>query len=227
MSTNGEKSSESSESVEGAELRHLQETLDQYGSFIVRGPTFSVLQPRGPVKHRQLLASRLGCICYAEAHLNSFSKPVKQHAFVIVARNPHPKTETWASAFLSNVHKTFGHQPYGLLKGGRGSGCVSWVKWSIPAMLLEPGFISEAEFARILATGEGADAMGKCLADSITATFESGLVALSIGHAYRGSGDKGAFVKMREDFDPSYDQEAELCESYVIAATEYLTGSAK
>lgn len=213
MSANGETSKSVAETAE---------VVDCFGSFIRRGPCFSVLQPRGPLRHRQELATQLRCVCYAEAHLNSFSKPVVQHAFVITSKTPHHLTEVWASRFLENVREAFGHKSYGVLRGGKGSGNVSHVHWRIPAMLLEPGFISEPEFVRILSTGEGLDQMGKCLADSVASTFDRGLVALSIGHAYRGSGDMGAFAAIRED--PAFDQEAELCEGYVVAATDHLIG---
>jgi hypothetical protein len=97
-------------------------------------------------------------------------------------------------------------------------------------MLLEPLFLSHPETALTL-QGEGTDDLGRCLAESIMETFpEGGLVGLSIGHMYRGTGDKGAKLPTDRDgdgvpdweWDTSTDEEAELCEAYVKAATEIL-----
>jgi hypothetical protein len=103
-------------------------------------------------------------------------------------------------------------------------------------MLLEPMFMTDPEMLRRITTGEGIDGLGRCLADSIVATFpHGGLVGLSIGHAYRGGGDKGAKAPMIDDnkngepdydWDESFDEEAELVEAYVDSATEMLVGVA-
>lgn len=207
-------------------------TIDKHGSFISEGPRYSVLQCRGPVRYRQTLASDRGVICYAEAHLNASSNPKAQHGFVIAGSTTPKSTEEWADAYLSRIAETFGVKTYGVKKGIRGSGNVHWVKWPTPTMLLEPLFVSDPIMAARITSGEGLDALGRCLAGSIRATFpDGGLVGLSIGHAYRGTGDGGANVARMDidgdgevdEPDPAFDQEAELCEAYVDAATEILT----
>lgn len=197
--------------------------LDKFGSFITKGPIFSVLQCRGSVSHRQALASKQGVICYAEAHLNSHTDPKPQYAMVIAPKAMPKNAIRLAESFLEKVSKEFDIPNGGIVRGVRGSGCVQYVKWPTPSILLEPGFISNPEFAEVLQTGEGQEFLGKCLADAIIETFPGGgLVGLSIGHAYRGTGDKGANLT-GTGWDPAFDQEAELCEAYIDFATEYLT----
>jgi len=105
---------------------------------------------------------------------------------------------------------------------GAGSGNLQYV--AAPALLLEPGFISDPEYAARVSTGEGADKLGRCIAAAIVKAFPAGgIVGLSVGHRYRGNGDMGAPVAGSED--PAFDQEAELAELYLDAATEVLLGS--
>lgn len=206
-------------------------TIDEAGSFITDGKKWSVLQCRGSVRNRQRLASQKHVICYAEAHLNSVPDQKVQHGFVITGENIPKATERWAESFLGKVADSFDVDTHGIMKGAQGSGCVQYVTWPTPTMLLEPLFLSHPETAELLTTGEGIDMLGRCLAESIMETFpDGGLVGLSIGHAYRGTGDKGA--KLPADlngdgipdweWDTSLDEEAELCEAYVKAATEIL-----
>lgn len=211
--------------------------IDQHGSFVAEGPLFSVLQCRGPVRYRQDLASRRRVICYAEAHLNAFTNPATQYGFVVTGSSVPEQTHAWANAFLERVREKFNVPNRGILRGVPGAGCVQWVRWPTPTMLLEPGFMSHPPFAAKLQTGEGQDALGQCLAESIRACFpQGGLVGLSIGHAYRGNNDPGAHVEPSDfdgdgvldwEHDPKFDDEAELAEAYVTAATEYLTSYEK
>lgn len=220
-----------------------QTIIDTHGSFITKGPKYSVLQCRGPVRYRQQLASERGVICYCEGHLNAFAaqfdaqgnrKPSPQYGFVVTGKNTPPKTEDWAESYLSKIGATFGIPTKGIVRGVPGQGCVQWVKWPTPTMLLEPLFMTDQEMAKRIMTGEGIDALGRCLADSIVETFpHGGLVGFSIGHAYRGNGDKGANAPLIDDnkdgepdyeWDESFDQEAELVEAYIDSATEMLVG---
>lgn len=219
------------------------QTVDQYGSYIAKGPKFSVLECRGPVRHRQQLASERRVICYAEGHLNAFAtqrdehgnrKPSPQYGFVITGKNVSQNAEDWAEAYLSRIAETFGVATKGIVRGVPGSGCVQWVKWPTPSMLLEPVFMTDPDMAQRIMTGEGIDALGWCLADSIIATFpHGGLVGFSKGHIHRGTGDKGAQSPNIDDnndgvpdydWDESFDQEGELVEAYIDSAIEQLIG---
>jgi len=198
--------------------------IDAYGSFITHGPRYSVLQCRGPVAHRQALASTHGVICYAEAHLNSFTNPDTQYGFVITGNNVPTKTIAWAKAYLSRIEHELHIPTKGIVRGVSGQGCVKHVRWPTPTMLLEPCFISHPNTARLLYSGLGIQALGRALAESIAECFpDGGLVGLSVGHMYRGTGDRGARLPRDEwSWDPSFDDEGELCDAYVTRATEIL-----
>lgn len=207
------------------------QTVDQYGSFITTGPHFSVLQCRGPVRHRQMLASSSKVICYAEHHLNSHKNRDINHGFVVTGKNIPKATERWASEYLAQVEYEFVVETKGIVRGVPGAGCVQWVTWPTPTMLLEPLFLSHDGVAEVLSTPEGREALGRCLSQSIIRTFaKGGLVGFSIGHAYRNSptliGDPGALFPPQDegepDWDEAFDTEAEVCEDAIKYATAHL-----
>lgn len=185
--------------------------------------TFTVHQARGNLTARQIGANRAGCIAYAEQHLNATTNPAINYALAIVARDASERSKDWARTYTRIVSATFGHPDRGVSIGPpRGSYNVKLCK--CPAILLEPGFVSNPEFAAIARTGEGIDALATCLVDSIVECFpQGGLVGLSVGHMYRGKDDPGAPVYEHEALhDPDFDDEAELNDAIVIAATEML-----
>jgi hypothetical protein len=208
------------------DIADTSEIIDDHGSFIVRGPKFSVLQCRGPVLYRQKLATERAVICYSEAHLNSFPNPDVQHGFVITGSSVPPKTVEWAGMYLRNIEHELHIPTKGIVRNVPGQGCVMHVKWPTPTMLLEPCFMSQPDTARFIYAG-GFRALGRALADSIVQCFPSGgLVGLSVGHLYRGGGDRGARAPADEwSWDKSFDDEGELCDAYVNDATERLVST--
>lgn len=199
------------------------ETLDAYGSTLTRGKHYHVLDARGPVfgptYYRQMLANEQNVICYAEGHVNASASPAAKYAFCVAAPTAGQKTLEWGDAFLRRSCAAFDLPNHGVIKGGVGSGNVSRVR--APALLLEPGFLTYRPFLDALLTGEGIDAMGRALAESIRECFPGGgVVGLSVGHMYRGNGDKGAPAPHVED--PAWDQEAEIAEAYLKSAAQFL-----
>lgn len=198
-----------------------------WGSRIVKGPVFSVVDIRGPVfgptYHSQVLADRLGVICYAEAHANAAAPPkpgkapASQAMVIIPAGHTAPKTQAWARAYLSALAREGLNAQTPHVLSGKGSGNVARIGSRRPAMLLEPGFLTDPEFAAFIRTGEGIDALGRALAHSIIQTFpEGGLVGLRIGHAFRTSPDDpydpGASIPDAFDADRTEDEHAEAAE---------------
>lgn len=209
-----------------------QEIVDDYGSFIVKGPLFSVLECRGPVRHRQDLASQRRVICYAEQHLNSHPDGSINYAFVITGPAFPSATKTWSASYLGKVSDCFQVRDFGIRRGVPGQGCVRWVKWPTPTMLLEPLFLSHPEVAERMQLPEAREALGICLAESVIETFPAGgLVGLSVGHAFRGNNDPGALYPQQDPdepgWDPDFDTEAEVCTSIVAYATDHLTRAQK
>lgn len=204
----------------------------EWGSRQVDGPYYSVADLRGPVfgptYYRQLLARRLGAICYAEGHLNASTNAKTNRAEVVIATSAAPKARAWASAYLDELVAQSVQPSLGQVIGGRGAGNIARV--DVPAMLLEPGFVSNPDFAAFARTGEGIDALGRALARSIMRTFPGGgLVTFSTGHAHRTRAalqDPGAPVADPDGWaeDPEWDSEVELVEAYLASAVEYLVG---
>ncbi|MDM8569493.1 N-acetylmuramoyl-L-alanine amidase, partial [Thiotrichales bacterium HSG1] len=78
---------------------------------------------------------------------------------------------------------------------GRGNGNVKYT--NMPAVLLEPLFVSNPSHAKIVRSEEGQDKLAKVLADSIVEFFpKGGKIAFSVGHKYKTSRprDRGAAV---------------------------------
>jgi len=215
-------------------------TLDptcKHGSLTMRGRRFDVHQLRGPVfgptHYRQLRANERGAVCYVEGHLNASTNPEANYAECILSPAAGDKTKLWARDFLTRLATAADVRSTGFRQSGAGAGNIARVK--APALFLEPGFVSNPFWAAFCRTGEGADCIGRCLAESIAETFPGGLVCLSVGHAYRrdGSdwnseetkGDGGAPVADPESGapeDPAFDEEAELVELYITSAAEHL-----
>jgi hypothetical protein len=209
----------------------------KHGSVVMTGKRFTVHQLRGPVfgpsHYRQKRANELGAVCHAEGHLNASTNRDANYAECILAQNAGDRTKLWARDFLTRLSVQADIRSTGYRQEGPGAGNISRVH--APAMLLEPGFVSNPHWAAFCRTGEGSDCIGRCLAESIAETFPGGLVCLSVGHAYRrdGSdwsgeekrGDGGAPVADPDEGvpeNPAFDEEAELVELYITSAAEHL-----
>lgn len=188
---------------------------------------------RGGIVQRQRGADEVGAQCFVDQHLNSVADPNINYGFVILADNASARTEEWANVYLEILAEKLGQRTAGVLRGVRGSGNVRWCR--CPSMLVEPGMISNPDFADKIRTGEGIDALAYCLAESIRRCFpdpEVGPVALSAGHAHRdddldaSTGDPGALIYDHGDehTDPAFDTEAEMNDQVVRAAAEMLEG---
>src|SRR5690606_21232532 len=140
------------------------EVIDSHGSFIVRGPRYSVLQCRGPVSHRQQLARRSGCRAYVEQHLNAAGSVSPNYSTAIVGPGCE-RSRAMAREYTRLCAAEFRIRDGGALVGHRGFGNVA--NAGCPHFLAEPGFVSNPEFAGIARTGEGIDAMARCLAQAI------------------------------------------------------------
>jgi hypothetical protein len=193
------------------------EFADPSGSLLVQGGRYSVWRARGSTYARQLGANRAPCICYVEQHLNAATSPDVNYALALISGHASAKTESWAQSYTARVAAEFGIRNGGVVKNPpRGAYNLRFA--AAPAMLVEPGFISHPEFAARVQTGEGLDALARCLVESIREAFpQGGIVGLSVGHAYRGKLDPGALVR-GEDLDPAFDTEAELNDQIIQLA---------
>ena len=145
---------------------------------------------------RQNAANKDHAICYVEQHLNSFNASAN-HGMALIALNGSMRSLKWANNYcilLQSAMKgliSFAH-PKRLASGERGGSCIKYT--NMPAILTEPLFVSNPSHVTFLRTG-GVRVLAQVLANSIMSTFpDGGLVALSIGHGYRGKLDAGAPV---------------------------------
>jgi hypothetical protein len=192
----------------------------------IDGPVWSVWRARGNLTVRQHAVNAAGCIAYAEEHMNATAPPKPgqkpaQYAMVIVADNASPRSIAWGGSYTRLVSETLGIPNRGVLKySGRGSYNVQLAR--CPAILLEPGFISDPTFASVVATGEVLDALAKCLVDSLVENFDPGLVGLSVGHGYRDKPDPGAILPKSALVDPAFANETALNDAIITTAEEML-----
>lgn len=153
----------------------------------------------GKVEARQRAANADKCICYIEHHFNASDSPDANYGAVLTAEKPSTATLRLATHYITRLHNRIGTKLYqnnGLVQGGfngRGMGLIKYCK--MPALILEPGFVSNPEYVIGLKNGQKIKALAEVLADSIMAAFpEGGLVGFSVGHKYRGNNDLGAPV---------------------------------
>lgn len=153
---------------------------------------------KGDYLARQLAANADKAVAYVEHHFNS-AGPTANYALVVVGSNASPTSVNWGSWYAKAVAERFGSKVYredGVARGGldgRGDGNVKHT--SMPAVLLEPLFVSNPQQAEIVRSASGQAALARILAESIRRFFPlGGLVAFSVGHKYKTSrpNDRGA-----------------------------------
>lgn len=153
---------------------------------------------KGEYLERQRAANADKAVAYVEHHFNS-AGPTANYALVVVGSNASQTSVNWGSWYAKAVAEQFGSQVYrpdGVAKGGldgRGDGNVKHT--NMPALLLEPLFVSNPQQADILRSESGQAALARILAESIRRFFPlGGLIAFSVGHKYKTSSpnDRGA-----------------------------------
>lgn len=162
---------------------------------------YDVVWVKGDYRDRQLQANSLGCVCYVEAHFNALGQddPDTQRdnpALCIVGANASTTSRNWAKWYTSAIAEEFGIRNGGILVGPR-RGDFNLRYTSMPAVLLEPLFCSDATQAGIIKSADGQNRLARILTDSIRRFFPNGgKVAFSVGHKYKDSNpnDRGARI---------------------------------
>jgi hypothetical protein len=153
---------------------------------------------KGEYIDRQRAANKDKAVAYVEHHFNS-AGPTANYALVVVGSNASRTSLNWGSWYAKAVAEQFGTQVYrpdGVARGGldgRGDGNVKHT--AMPAVLLEPLFVSNPQQADIVRSPSGQAALARILAESIRRFFpQGGLMAFSVGHKYKTSRpkDRGA-----------------------------------
>lgn len=209
-------------------IRLIQTTVAFVGTQCERGCTlasrYRSVCYRGDYRKRLEKANLEGAICYVEHHFNSSENKCAAYTCALVVSSATPITKRWARAYCRCVAERLGTTMrngdgvVGLLPGDRGFSNIAAA--AMPAMLIEPLFVSNVGHARMIRSREGRVALAQALADSIAEVFPNGgIVGLSVGHKYRDSRpqERGASVI-------GGGNEADLAESVLILAADILEG---
>lgn len=155
---------------------------------------------KGSYKSRQEQANKDKCVCYVEHHFNSAAASA-DYSLTVVAANASETSKKWGKLYTKTITEAFGTKAGGdggiLVGGYKGRGNANLVHTAMPAILVEPMFVSNPGQAKIVKSEQGQQKLAQALVDSIITTFpKGGTVAFSVGHKYKtgGSKDLGAAV---------------------------------
>lgn len=157
---------------------------------------------RRDYRERQEYANDQDCDLYVEHHFNAsaYDKPGTQDnpSLCVVASNASQTSKDIATTYSAKVAYQFGVKDSGAVKvkfKGRGDYNLRFT--NMPALILEPLFVSDEELAVIAQSDVGQEQLAQILVDTIREHFPAGAtIGFSIGHKYKVSSpyDRGAPV---------------------------------
>lgn len=156
---------------------------------------------KGDYRERQKMANNDDCVAYVEHHFNSYSDPTTNYTIVIVGSNASETSKNWGRWYAKAVAREF-NLPLGgddgiVVGGFGGRGDYNLRFTTMPAILLEPFFVSNPQHAEWIRDESVQKKLANILCESIQRFFQNGgLVAFSVGHKYKTSrpNDRGAQV---------------------------------
>lgn len=155
---------------------------------------------RGDYYERQMAANKDKAVVYVEQHFNS-ATPTADYSCVVVANNASRTSREFGQLYARRVSEEFGCTVGGVngifLGGFNGRGNANLVHTSMPAVLLEPLFVSNPKRAEQVRSVEGRQTLAEIIAECVRHFFPGGgLVAFSVGHKYKKTNpnDRGAAV---------------------------------
>jgi N-acetylmuramoyl-L-alanine amidase len=163
--------------------------------------TYTVKFYTGEYIERQRAANADRAVLYVEHHFNSTDNQTADYTCVIVGSNAGRTSKEFGQMYARKVAESFGCRiggVNGLLLGGyngRGDGNIKHT--NMPAVLLEPLFISNPKRAAQVITEPSQHQLAKSLAACIKHFFPNGgLIGFSIGHKGKRlkPNDRGAAV---------------------------------
>ena len=156
---------------------------------------------KGNYLERQKQANEDGCVAYVEHHFNSSTSESPNYSVVITGSNASQTSNNWGRWYAKAVAQDFNVSvggDNGVLVGGYGGrGDYNLRFTNMPAILLEPLFVSHPQSAELVKSESGQQRLATILCDSIRRFFPAGgLVGFSIGHKYKTSRprDRGASI---------------------------------
>jgi len=185
-------------------------------------PTYEVRFYKGDYTARQQQANRDNCIAYVEHHFNSTASPTANYTVVVTGSNASDTSKNWGRWYAQEVAKKFGLKiggTQGLLMGGyngRGDENVKYTK--MPAILLEPLFVSNPQGSNVVRSETGRLDLAMILVKSIRQFFPNGgIVGFSVGHKYKTTKPKDLGAQVYGG-----GSEAEFAELVLLKAKELL-----
>ena len=156
---------------------------------------------KGDYRKRQIKANKDKCILYIEHHFNSSPDPNPNYCVTIVGRNASKKSKAFGIAYCKYLSALL-DIPIGggngiMIGGYSGKGDYNLKFTNMPAVLLEPLFVSNPKQAQLAKSENGQVLLAQVLADNIKEFFpDGGLIGFSVGHKYkdRYPDDRGANV---------------------------------
>lgn len=153
---------------------------------------------KGSYKARQIKANRDECSVYIEQHFNGVVNPEVNYACVVVGSNASALSIALADKYLHYLNSYLkiprAKENNGIIIGGfNGRGNNNLIHTKMPAILLEPLFITNQIVAK-LDCDNYLYTLATCIIHSIDDVLPyAGKIGLSIGHKYKSiwSTDKG------------------------------------
>ena len=203
---------------------------------------YKVIFYTGNYSERQAAANKDNCQLYIEQHLNSIlhddmSTTTDNYIMACVASNASARTQVIGMTYAKNVQLRLeqalvGNFPLArsqdfpgttrLVRGARGEANIFHAK--MPALLLEPMWVSDLTSSKSLLEGTAVKALAKALIDTIEEHFPDGAtIGFSIGHKGKASAphDRGAPICDGVD-NPQKLCEADLAEQILTRAATIL-----
>ena len=156
---------------------------------------------KGDYYARQAAANEDQCKLYVEQHFNSSASQSANYSVVVAGYNASQTSKNWGRWYARAVSQEFDIPvggDSGLLVGGYdGRGDYNLRFTNMPAILLEPFFVSNPQTAEIIKTEAAQYRLASILTESIQRFLPNGgLVGFSVGHKYKTSkpNDRGAAV---------------------------------
>jgi N-acetylmuramoyl-L-alanine amidase len=156
---------------------------------------------KGDYYARQAAANEDQCKLYVEQHFNSSASQSANYSVVVAGYNASQTSKNWGRWYARAVSQEFDIPvggDSGLLVGGyNGRGDYNLRFTNMPAILLEPFFVSNPQTAELIKTEAAQYRLANILTESIQRFLPAGgLVGFSVGHKYKTSSpnDRGAAV---------------------------------
>lgn len=206
---------------------------------------YEVLWVSGDYDERQKQANEAHAVAYVEHHLNALARDQAgvsdNPALSLIAHNGSATSERWGSDYSARAANLLGTVDSGCRRVGyRSRGDYNLRLTNMPAILVEPLFVSEPRQAEFALSDAGQDKLASILVASIQKMFpDGGKVAFSVGHLGKTDNphDRGAPVvrAWRSVLDPESGEkrreavyhdpmvwEADLCEKIMRKAAAKL-----